>query len=218
MTNPNTPIDYDAMLEEIIELIQKDDTLNSATIEGMVKRLRELNALGMGEFLTRQIIAGNGLTGGGDLSEDRTLALSDGVLDSLSKADAAINPTALADALEPYLKTAVGDTKYASKADAKQAWAVPFTHPGTVNAEISSPALRLPTNAVLTDITVTVGGPSAELTVKIDGGEQATVVLLAGELERVSSGLSVPVSQAVKITLNSTSAVSPVVLLRFREV
>ncbi|SEK35042.1 hypothetical protein SAMN05443999_101263 [Roseovarius azorensis] len=40
----------------------------------------------------RVIAAGTGLTGGGDLSLDRTLALSQAVLDSLARADSALQP------------------------------------------------------------------------------------------------------------------------------
>lgn len=44
---------------------------------------------------TRQIIAGTGLTGGGDLSANRALALNTASIDSLAKADTAVQPTRL---------------------------------------------------------------------------------------------------------------------------
>lgn len=45
---------------------------------------------------SRAITAGTGLEGGGDLSEDRTLSLSAGTLDSLGRADSAVQPGDLA--------------------------------------------------------------------------------------------------------------------------
>src|SRR5690625_5175817 len=45
---------------------------------------------------SRTITAGAGLDGGGDLSEDRTLSLSAGTLDSLGRADSAVQPGDLA--------------------------------------------------------------------------------------------------------------------------
>lgn len=41
----------------------------------------------------RKIIAGTGLTGGGDLSQDRTLALNDDSIESLAKADSSVQPS-----------------------------------------------------------------------------------------------------------------------------
>lgn len=44
---------------------------------------------------TRSINAGTGLTGGGNLSTNRTIALSTASIDSLNKADTAVQPSAL---------------------------------------------------------------------------------------------------------------------------
>lgn len=57
----------------------------------------------------RQVGAGTGLTGGGDLSADRTLALSSGSIASLAKADTAVQPGALGTAAAKNTGTAAGN-------------------------------------------------------------------------------------------------------------
>lgn len=54
----------------------------------------DVEGVGGGVPSSRAISAGTGLTGGGDLSEDRTLSLSSGSISSLGKADSAVQPGA----------------------------------------------------------------------------------------------------------------------------
>ncbi|MGC5276099.1 hypothetical protein ACPXAM_23430, partial [Escherichia coli] len=60
-------INYDDLLNKIIEQIKNDDSADSATVERLVQRLRELQATALAEVLGRKIIAGDGLAGGGTL-------------------------------------------------------------------------------------------------------------------------------------------------------
>lgn len=217
MTTPEHPDWYQEMLDEIIQSIKDDDTANSETVEAMVQRLQELNALGMGQFLARKIIAGNGLAGGGDLSEDRTISLAQGALESLAKADAAVDDAALQEALLAYLTKEQASATYATKADARQVYVLPFTHPGTVNGSVTSPQIVLPQAATLTAVTVAVDAPGDEVTVNVIGGATAAVTVPAGGSTKVTTGLDVAVSGPVRVRIDSTAAKGVTTLLRFRE-
>ena len=205
------------MLDEIIQLIKDDDTANSETVNALVARLQELNALGMGQFLDRKINAGNGLTGGGDLSEDRTLRLADGVLESLGKADAAVSTDALQGVLQGYLSKGEASAGYATKDAARQVVMLPFTHPGTINGSVTSPPILLPQSATLTSVSAVMEESGDEVKVDVIGGASAAVTISAGSSSKVTSGLSVAVSGPMRVRITAGSARGVTVVLRLRE-
>lgn len=220
MTTPGkTPEEmYQEMIDEIIRLIKDDDTADSQTIDALVARLQELNALATAQFFSRVIATGNGLTGGGDLSADRTISLSEGAVESLSKADNSVSGAALDTRLQSYLTTAKAATDYATKSEAKQVYVVPFTYGGTVNGETVSPQIRLPKASVLTNISASVDTEGSSVTVATTGGVSASVSISAGQTSVVSPDMSSTVSGPLRVRITSSSATGVTVLLRFREV
>lgn len=210
--------DDNEMIDRIIELIRADDTANSETIEGMVQRLRELNALGTAQIFSRKINTGNGLTGGGDLSEDRTISLAEGVVKSLESADNSVSSENLAEVLKKYLTIQKAETDYAKKSDARQAYVIPFTYGGTINGETTSPQIRLPRSCVLTEISAAVDKAAAAVNVTLTGGVAGSVTIPAGQTSAVSESLSATVSGPLRVNIKSSSAEGTTVLLRFREV
>lgn len=210
-------IDYNDMLDEIIQMIRDDNEADSATIKGLVDRLQELNALGQAQFLNRKINTGNGLTGGGDLSADRTLSLAEGVLASLAKADSAVQDAALTAVLKSYLTTTAASSTYATKAEAKQTYVIPFTHPGALNGAILSPQVRLPDAATLVKVSGAVDKAGAALTVAVEGGASASLTVPAGQTSAVSGALTAAVTGPLRVRLTSTGVEGATVLLKFRE-
>lgn len=217
MTTPEQPDWYQQMLDEIIQMVQDDDTANSETVEAMVQRLRELQALGEAEFLARKINTDNGITGGGDLSADRTLALSDGVLTSLGKADSAVQPEALTSALEPYLSESDAAAEYVTKAEAGVSF-VPFSRPGTINGETTSPPLALPGAVRLLGVSVAANTVDSRLTVTVSGGASATISLEPGATTADLGNLSSTINGPLRVKLASSSATGVTVTLRVQAV
>lgn len=210
-------IDYNTMLNEIIQMIKDDDTANSETVTALVARLRELQALGQAEFLSRKINTDNGLIGGGDLSQDRTLSLSDGVLTSLGKADSAVQGDGLTEALTAYLTKSAAAASYVTKAAAGVSW-VPFCRPGTINGETTSPPLSLPGSARLLGVSVAADTVASKLTVTLSGGASATLTLDAGTTTADLGNLAATITGPVRVKLASSSATGVTVTLRVQAV
>lgn len=217
MTTPTAPDWYQQMLDEIIQQIKDDDTANSETVAALVTRLRELQALGQAEFLSRRINTGNGLTGGGDLSADRTLSLSEGVLESMGRADSAVQPAALSERLQAYLTSAETAATYATKSAVGISW-VPFSHPGTINGETTSPPLSLPGPARLVGVAVAAESVDAALSVSVTGGASASVSLASGATSGQASNLSAEITGPVRVRLASAAASGVTVTLRVQAV
>ena len=215
------PIDhpdwYEEMLNTIIAASRDDDEANSETVDALVKRLQELQALGQAEVLSRKINTGNGLAGGGDLSADRTITLSQGALVSLAAADSAVQPEALQDALKPYDTAAVAGGKYVEK-KAGGVFSVPFSHPATVNGETTSPPLLIPGAVTLLGVTVAADDVDADLTVTVTGGASASVSVPAGQTTGKAEGLSAAVSGPLRVRLSSSGASGVTVMLKVQEV
>lgn len=211
-------MDYQQLLDEIIQAIREDDTANSDTVNALIARLQELQAAGAAQLLDRKIIAGNGLIGGGDLTADRTLSLASGALSSLSKADSAVQPAALTTALAAYLTTATAANTYAKKSEVEKTFTLPFTHPGTVNGNVLSPVIVLPRSCVLTDITATVQESQGNVRIEMLGGLSGNIQINAGSTQAVKNGLSLSVSAPIQLRIVSSSATMVTAVLRFREV
>lgn len=217
MTTPTEPDWYQEMLDEIIQQIKDDDTANSETVEALVTRLRELQALGQAEFLSRRINTGNGLTGGGDLSEDRTIALSEGVLVSMGRADSAVQEDRLQAVLADYPTVGEVSTTYAAKTAVGASW-VPFSHPGTINGETTSPPLALPGPVRLLGVSVVAEQVQQALTVQVTGGASASLSVPVGSTTGEVKNLSADVTGPVRVRLASGAAVGVTVTLKVQAV
>ena len=60
-------------------------------VETMIARLREMQATGESEIIGREIVAGEGLAGGGTLADDVTIRLSQNTLDNLARAERSVS-------------------------------------------------------------------------------------------------------------------------------
>lgn len=112
-----------------------DDFLTGENVSEAVDTLKdiqeELKTLGEAVELTEAfaakadktttISAGTGLTGGGDLSTDRTISLSDATVASLALADSAVQPGVLTSTLNDYYTKSAADAEFmnGSEVDAK---------------------------------------------------------------------------------------------------
>ncbi|MGN8939454.1 hypothetical protein [Bittarella sp. HCP28S3_D9] len=212
-------INYDDLLNEIIEQIKNDDSADSATVERLVQRLRELQATASAEVLGRKIIAGDGLAGGGTLEQDVTLRLSDETSEYIRLAAAATTPKQLAEAIAPLLTKAEAGATYATKAEAKPAYVIPFSVPGTINGEEVSPPLLIGTGAAglkITHIGVAVGTPGSAVTVTLRGGATGSITVGDGVVSK-QSAMSVPITGPVRVAISSASSAGVTVTLRVQE-
>lgn len=181
-------ISYEEMIDEIIELIRQDDSANSATIEGMVERLRQLRALSGQQMLSTEIIAGEGLSGGGALNEDVTLSLAQQVIDVV---ESAVSSDDLDAALDTFSKKF---DDYVKAKDFEHVIAVPFTHAGAVNGSLESPSLAMPEGAVVTAVYVTLAEAGGQVRVRVNNDTTATATVAPGSTTGRAEGLSKSVS------------------------
>ena len=179
---------YEEMIDEIIELIRQDDSANSATIEGMVERLRQLRALSGQQMLSTEIIAGEGLSGGGALNEDVTLSLAQQVIDVV---ESAVSSDDLDAALDTFSKKF---DDYVKAKDFEHVIAVPFTHAGAVNGSLESPSLAMPEGAVVTAVYVTLAEAGGQVRVRVNNDTTATATVAPGSTTGRAEGLSKSVS------------------------
>lgn len=209
---------YDELVNELIAAIRADDEADSATVAAMIARLRAMNASAMDEFLTRQIIPDDGLAGGGTLDTDVHIRLAEETIASLEKADTALQQAGLATALEPYEKAAVAGAKYATKAEAKQAYVLPFSIPGSVTAEVVSPPLVIPSPAgcKITHVGIAAEAAGQVVNVNLRDGAAGSASLPAGTKSRVTA-VSSTVGGAFRVAVASASASNVTVTIRVVE-
>lgn len=209
---------YQQLLDEIIAAIRADDEADSATVDAMIARLRALQATAADEFLTRQIIPDAGLAGGGTLDADVHIRLAQATVDSLKKADTAVQPADLSTALQNYDTASAAGSKYATKAEAKQAYVVPFSIPGTVTAEVVSPPLVIPAPAgcKITHVGIAAETAGQTITVNLRDGAAGSASLPAGTKSRVTA-VSSTVGGAFRVAVASASASNVTVTIRVVE-
>lgn len=207
-------ISYEEMIDEIIELIRQDDSANSETINGMVERLRQLRALSDQQILSTEIIAGEGLSGGGALNEDVTLSLTQRVLNAVESAESAVSSTALSAALDTFSKRF---DEYVKAKDVEHVIAVPFTHAGAVNGSLESPSLGMPEGAVVTAVYVTLGRAGGQVRVRVNDDSTATATVSSGWTTGQAEGLSKAVSRlSVNIIGDVTDGITVNVIAKIK--
>lgn len=204
-------ISYEEMIDEIIELIRQDDSANSATIEGMVERLRQLRALSEQQMLSTEIIAGEGLAGGGSLSEDVTLSLAQQVIDVVESAVSSDDLDAALDTLSNRFDD------YVKAKDVEHVIAVPFTHAGAVNGSLESPSLGMPEGSVVTAVYVTLGRAGGQVRVRVNNDTTATATVAPGSTTGRAEGLSKSVSSlSVSIVGDLTGGITVNVIAKVK--
>lgn len=207
-------ISYEEMIDEIIELIRQDDSANSATIEGMVERLRQLRALSEQQMLSTEIIAGEGLSGGGALNEDVTLSLTQRVLNAVESAESAVSSTALSAALDTFGKRF---DDYVKAKDVEHVIAVPFTHAGAVHGSLESPSLGMPEGSVVTAVYVTLAEAGGQVRVRVNNDTTATATVAPGSTTGRAEGLSKSVSSlSVSIVGDLTGGITVNVIAKVK--
>ena len=191
---------------------------SEAIVDALLQRLRALQATGESEVVNRRITAGAGLTGGGTLTDDLQISLSQPVLDSLARADRSVSDTALQEALAGYAsEQAVADlmADYVRRSDGYRIAVLPFTHPGYLTGTVDAPPLIMAASGVIESVAIGLSEPGADLTVTVAGRASQ---LRAGQTSLVvEHGGPVTAGGALRLSLQSTGARGITVAVRVRE-
>lgn len=170
--------DYQSILDELIGMIRDDNEADSATVERLVQRLRELRALA-GGLADREIIAGQGLAGGGSLSDDITIGLSENSQQALEAALSSVQTETFNDVLSG-LATKKDLEAYQRTAAVSDVLALPFSHPDGTTASVTTPDLVLPNNGRVVWMSASLGEAGAAASFTVDGAEGANLEVKAG--------------------------------------
>ena len=187
-------------------------------VETMIARLREMQATGESEIIGREIVAGEGLAGGGTLADDVTIRLAQNVLDNLARAERSVSVSALEERLTGYItEQQQADTLagYLRRADGYRILSLPFSHPGHVTGTVTAPPLVMGRGGTIESVTVGAAESGADLTVTVAG---RTFTLPAGQVSMVANhGGPVTNGGALTLSLQSTGIRGVTVLVRVRE-
>lgn len=187
-------------------------------VETMIARLRELQATGESEIVGREIVAGEGLAGGGTLADDVTIRLAQTVLDNLARAERSVSVSALEERLTGYIteqQQADALAGYLRRQDGYRILSLPFSHPGHVTGTVTAPPLVMGRGGTIESVTVGAAETGADLTVTVAG---RTFTLPAGQVSMVAEhGGPVVAGGALTLSLQSTGIRGVTVLVRVRE-
>ena len=187
-------------------------------VETMIARLRELQATGESEIVGREIVAGEGLAGGGTLADDVTIRLAQNVLDNLARAERSVSVSALEERLTGYITEqmqADALAGYLRRQDGYRILSLPFSHPGHVTGTVTAPPLVMGRGGTIESVTVGAAETGADLTVTVAG---RTFTLPAGQVSMVAEhGGPVVAGGALTLSLQSTGIRGVTVLVRVRE-
>lgn len=187
-------------------------------VETMIARLREMQATGESEIIGREIVAGEGLAGGGTLADDVTIRLAQNVLDNLSRAERSVSVSALEERLTGYIteqQQADALAGYLRRADGYRILSLPFSHPGHVTGTVTAPPLVMGRGGTIESVTVGAAETGADLTVTVAG---RAFTLRAGQVSMVAEhGGPVTNGGALTLSLQSTGIRGVTVLVRIRE-
>lgn len=179
----------------------------------MIDRLRDLQGIAEGVPPLRRVSAGAGLTGGGTLANDVTLALDGEMLAAVralvSRGGAAslVTDKELGEALAGYV--AAGDV-------VPHIVSHDFSVVGSPSERIVSAPLVFTKPGVLRNVVISCREPGARQVTVTFNGEQ--FVLMAGQQYVVlNSSRQVQTSRAYPLTVNATDAADILVSLRIEE-
>lgn len=187
-------------------------------VQTMVNRLRELQAAGESDLFQRNINTGQGLTGGGNLTEDRTISLSQGTRDALSKAEASVSEQWVDEALGQYVQTEtlnhrLGD--YVLRRENSHSAIIPFSHPGTITSSVTAPPLPAMTNGAITSVGIAAGSNPQPVDVTLNG---MRFRLSANTMTVVhTSDIALQTGQEIALRVESQNATGVTVTLRVTE-
>lgn len=187
-------------------------------VETMIARLREMQATGESEIIGREIVAGEGLAGGGTLADDVTIRLAQTVLDNLARAERSVSVSALEERLTGYIteqQQADALAGYLRRQDGYRVLSLPFSHPGHVTGTVTAPPLVMGRGGTIESVTVGAAESGADLTVTVAG---RAFTLPAGQVSMVADhGGPVIAGGALTLSLRSTGIRGVTVLIRVRE-
>lgn len=187
-------------------------------VETMIARLREMQATGESEIIGREIVAGEGLAGGGTLADDVTIRLAQNVLNNLARAERSVSVSALEERLTGYITEqmqADALAGYLRRQDGYRIVSLPFSHPGHVTGTVTAPPLVMGRGGTIESVTVGAAESGAELTVTVAG---RAFTLPAGQVSMVADhGGPVTNGGALTLSLRSTGIRGVTVLIRVRE-
>lgn len=187
-------------------------------VQTMVERLRVLQATGETELRYRKVETGSGLTGGGDLTEDLRIELTQAARDALQKASESVSSTALTERLAGYISTqdmVARLNDYQPKRDAYRVWTAPYTYPGTLTQEVQAPPLVAVGTGVIESVGIAARTAGAEVVVTIGGRQFRLARGSASVLHAV--GVPVTAGDRIDMRLASTNATGVTVNLRIKE-
>lgn len=187
-------------------------------VQAMVDRLRDLQATGETELAYRTISVGEGLEGGGDLTADRTISLSQATRNALQRAAQSVSTAGLEEALRNYMTTQdmvqrLND--YQLKRDAHRIWTVPYTYPGTLTQEVQAPPLVAVGSGTITSVGIAASTAGAEVVVTLGGRQYRLAQGTATVLHEV--GVPISAGGPINLTVASTNATGVTVHIRVQE-
>ncbi|WP_297451648.1 hypothetical protein [uncultured Corynebacterium sp.] len=189
------------------------DNRESEIVLEMIQRLRDLQGIDENIPMTRRIIAGHGLTGGGTLERDVTIDLSQEIRQTISDLQAIGAISSLVTAQE---LTAILDA-YAKTADRKP---VAISHDFTVmeapSDTISAPLVMVDVDSVITRVNITaVSTGSLPVKATIDG---TPFTLSAGSASKsFRTSLAKAAGSTIALRVAATDAAGILVSLRLEE-
>lgn len=179
----------------------------------MIDRLRDLQGIAEGVPPLRRVSAGAGLTGGGALSSDVTLALDSDLLAAVRAlvsrggAGALVTDKELGEALAGYVPAGEVASSFVTH---------DFSVVGSLSERVVSAPLVFMKPGVLRSVVVSCRVPGSQQVTATFNGEQ--FVLMAGQQYTVlKSSRRVSASKGYSLTIDGTDAVDILVSLRVEE-
>lgn len=183
------------------------------TVEMMIQRLRELQGIDENIPMTRRIIAGQGLTGGGTLENDVTINLADELRQTITELQAVgaisslVTEEELASILSAYVKT-VDHKPVAISHD--------FTVMEAPSDTITAPLVIVDAPSTITRVNITAASTgSLPVKITVDG---TPFTLSAGSASKsFTTSISKNAGSTIALHVEATDAAGILVSLRLEE-
>ena len=187
-------------------------TENNPIVDEMIARLRALQGSGEYPPLTRQVLAGEGLEGGGTLADDVTLRLPADTVALLARlglldVDDLVTTGDMTEALAGLLR---------AEHVAPRVFYRDFTVQAAPLAQVAAPLIRADAPLTLTRVTVVVGTVGTQQ-VRVTVAGQVVTVPAGSESASVSMSVARAAGQTIAVTVGATDAANIVVSLRCEE-
>jgi len=180
----------------------------NAIVDEMIARLRGLQGTSEAPPLTRQVLAGTGLEGGGTLEADVTLALAEEHRTLLAALKAkGLDNLAMKTDLSNFITAAALKPRIFYRE---------FTVGDAPLQPVKAPPIRADKACTITQVTVAIGSPASSTTAVTVAG---TTVTVPGSTESATQATAIKLAQGqtIPLTVGATSSANIVVSLRFEE-